>query len=58
MEIYHGSDPDIFFPINKEINPNEVKFLSVRLLEKIYNIDVIIKAFSILQKILLTRTTS
>ncbi len=50
MEIYHGSDPDIFFPINKEINPNEVKFLSVRLLEKIYNIDVIIKAFSILQK--------
>ena len=57
MEIYHGSDPDIFFPINKEINPNEVKFLSVRLLEKIYNIDVIIK-HSQFTKILLTRTTS
>lgn len=50
IEIYHGSDPEIFFPLNRELNPNEIKFLSVRLLEEIYNIDVIIKAFSIVQE--------
>ena len=49
LEIYHGSDPEIFFPNNKEIDANKVTFLSVRLLEEIYNVDVIIKGFAILQ---------
>ena len=52
-EIYHGSNPEIFTFVGFDAQKaalEGITFTSVRLLEDIYNIDTIIKAFSIFQE--------